>query len=136
MLFSSSSFSGNSSDKLRRISLQNRFNLSDILSKPKLPHIESFCKALKMSWLYKLLDPMNMSPWKILLLSYIEKYGGDKILYLKKEGLESISDKLNLFWFFHPFGLHPQYHNILESLYLSYICFEIPDMTKPVYLQR
>jgi hypothetical protein len=43
-----------------------------------------------MSWLYKLLDPMNMSPWKILLLSYIEKFGGDKILYLKKEGLESI----------------------------------------------
>ena len=41
---------------------------------------------------------MNMSPWKILLLSYIEKYSGDKILYLKKEGLESISDKLNPFW--------------------------------------
>ena len=39
-----------------------------------------------------------MSPWKILLLSYIEKYGGDKILYLKKERLESISDKLNPFW--------------------------------------
>jgi hypothetical protein len=39
----------------------------------KLPHIQSFCKTLKMSWLHKLLDPMNMSPWKILLLSYIEK---------------------------------------------------------------
>ena len=39
----------------------------------KLPHIQSFCKTLKMSWLQKLLDPMNMSPWKILLLSYIEK---------------------------------------------------------------
>jgi hypothetical protein len=31
------------------------------------------------------------------LRSYIEKYGGDKI-YLKKEGLESISNKLNPFW--------------------------------------
>ena len=41
---------------------------------------------------------MNMSPWTILLLSYNEKYGGDNILYLKKEGLESISDKLNPFW--------------------------------------
>jgi hypothetical protein len=61
-----------------------------------LPHIESFCKVLKMSWLYKLLDPVNMSPWKILHLSYIEKYGGDKILYLKKEGLESISNKLKI----------------------------------------
>jgi hypothetical protein len=51
-----------------------------------------------MSWLYKLLDPMNMFPWTILLLSYIKKLGGDKIIYLKKEGLESISDKLNPFW--------------------------------------
>ena len=45
----------------------------------------------------ELLDPMNMSEWKILLLSYTGKYGGDKILYLKKEGLESKSDKLNPF---------------------------------------
>ena len=41
---------------------------------------------------------MHMSPWTILLLSYIETYGGDNILYLKKEGLESISNKLNPFW--------------------------------------
>ena len=51
-----------------------------------------------MSWPYKLLDPRNMSPWTILLQSYIEKYGGDKILYFKKWGLESISDKINPFW--------------------------------------
>jgi hypothetical protein len=55
----------------------------------KLPHIESFCRALKMSWLLRLLDPMNMFSCKMLLLSYmyIEKYWRDKILYLKKEGL-------------------------------------------------
>ena len=41
---------------------------------------------------------MNMLPWTILLLGYIKKYGGDKILYLKKEGLENLSDKLNPFW--------------------------------------
>jgi hypothetical protein len=40
-----------------------------------------------------------LSEWNILLLSYTGKYGGDKkILYIKKEGLESISDKLNPFW--------------------------------------
>ena len=39
-----------------------------------------------------------MSPWTILLLSDKEKYGGDKILWSKKEGLESISNKLNPFW--------------------------------------
>jgi hypothetical protein len=38
--------------------------------------------------------------------------------------------------FFISLGLHPQYHNILESLYLSYIYFEIPDIAKTVYLQR
>ena len=36
---------------------------------------------------------MNMPPRKIVLL-YIEKYGGNKILYLKRDGLERISDKL------------------------------------------
>ena len=41
---------------------------------------------------------MNMFPWTILLLSYIGKYGGDKIVYLKKEGLETLSDKLNQSW--------------------------------------
>jgi hypothetical protein len=33
----------------------------------KLPHIESYCYALKMSWIQKLLDPMNHSQWKLLL---------------------------------------------------------------------
>jgi hypothetical protein len=36
---------------------------------------------------------MNMLPRKIVLL-YIEKYGGNKILCLKRDGLERISDKL------------------------------------------
>ena len=40
---------------------------------------------------------MNMSHWKMLLLCYIENYCGDKVLYLKSYGLESISDKLNPF---------------------------------------
>ena len=51
-----------------------------------------------MSWLHKLFDPMNESPWKIVFLSYIEKLGRDQILCLKKEGLASISEKLNPFW--------------------------------------
>jgi hypothetical protein len=72
-------------DKINRNVIINNYEEGGL----KLPHIESFCKALKMSWLLRLLDLMNMSPCKMLLLSYmyIEKYGGDKILYLKKEGL-------------------------------------------------
>jgi hypothetical protein len=34
----------------------------------------------------------------LIPLLHIEKYGGDKILYLTKEGLASISEKLNPFW--------------------------------------
>jgi hypothetical protein len=39
-----------------------------------------------------------MSPLNILFLSYIEKYGGDQILYLEKESLKSNADMLNPFW--------------------------------------
>jgi hypothetical protein len=50
-----------------------------------------------MFWLYVLLEAMNRSHWKILLLCYIENYCWDKVLYLKRYGLESVSDKLNPF---------------------------------------
>jgi hypothetical protein len=59
-----------------------------------MPNIQSFYKALKMSWLHKLLDLLNHSPWKVLLLCSIQKWGGSNILYLSKEGLE----KVNPFW--------------------------------------
>ena len=48
-------------DKIKRNVIINNYEEGGL----KLPHIESFCKALKMSWLHKLLDPMNMSPWRI-----------------------------------------------------------------------
>ena len=51
----------------------------------KLPHIESYCYALKMSWIQKLLKPMNHSQWKLLLL---DKIGGDKVWLLKKVGIQ------------------------------------------------
>jgi hypothetical protein len=40
-----------------------------------MPNIQSFYKALKMSWLHKLLDPFNHSPWKALLLGSMQKWG-------------------------------------------------------------
>ena len=66
-----------------------------------MPNIQSFNKALKMSWLHKLLDPFNHSPWKVLLLGSMQKWGGrggSNILYLSKEGLEKIAEKVNPFW--------------------------------------
>ena len=45
----------------------------------KMQHIQSLYKALEMSWLHKLLDPFNHSPWKVLLLGSIQKWGGSNI---------------------------------------------------------
>ena len=64
----------------------------------KLPHIESFCYALKLSWIPKLLDPMNHYQWKLLLLDKIENIEGDKVwLILKKVGIQKISTNFNPF---------------------------------------
>jgi hypothetical protein len=46
--------------------------------------MESFDKALKMSWLHKLLDTFNNSPWKLRLLGDMHKWGESNILYLSK----------------------------------------------------
>ena len=89
----------------------------------QVPHIPSFCAALKISWLKKIMDINYISPWKTLLLdtlerydgdkimdiNYIapwktllldtlERYGGDKILYLTSEGILMSLDNFNPFW--------------------------------------
>lgn len=64
----------------------------------RVPHIVSFCHALKMCWMKKLLDPLNSSPWKTLFRDKIETYGGNKIFKKKREGLLRISNSLNIFW--------------------------------------
>ena len=81
-------------DKITRNVLINEYEEGGI----KMPHIESFCYALKMSWIHKLLDPLNHSPWKVLLLNSLQKFGGDRILYLGREGMECLARKLNPFW--------------------------------------
>ena len=55
----------------------------------KLPHIESYWYALKMSWIQKLLNPMNHSQWKLLLIDKTEKtMGVTKYGYSKKSELK------------------------------------------------
>jgi hypothetical protein len=81
-------------DKIKRSVIINEYEEGEL----KIPHIQSFNKALKMSWLHKLLDPFNHSPSKVLLLDYIRKWGGSNISYLSKEGLEKIAEKVNPFW--------------------------------------
>ena len=80
-------------DKIKRSIIINEYEEGGI----KMPNIQSFFKALKLSWLHKLLDPFNHSPWKVLLLGSIQKWGGSNILYLSKEGLDKIAEKVNPF---------------------------------------
>ena len=51
-----------------------------------------------MPWIKKYIDPLNFSPWKILLIDSLEKGGEDNILLLGKEGLDTVASTLNPFW--------------------------------------
>ena len=51
-------------DKIKRYVRVNEYEEWGL----KRPHIQSFNKALIMSWLHKLLDTFNHSPWKLRLL--------------------------------------------------------------------
>ena len=61
-------------------------------------YIKLFCQALKMTWIKKYIDPLIFSPWKILLIDSLEKWGEDNILLLGKEGLSRVTSTLNPFW--------------------------------------
>ena len=67
-------------DKIKRYVIINEYEEGGL----KSPHIQSFNKALKMSWLHKLLDTFNHSPRKLRLLGDMQKWGGSNILYLNK----------------------------------------------------
>lgn len=84
----------NKTDKIKRnimINTKEKGGLS-------VPHVNSFSKALKLSWVKKILDANNHAPWKILLTDNLEKWGNEKIWFLKKEGLQKISYSFNDFW--------------------------------------
>ena len=42
--------------------------------------------------------PFKFFSWKILLIDSLEKWGGDKILLLGKEGLDTVASTSNPFW--------------------------------------
>ena len=60
----------------------------------KMPHIQSFESALKMTWIKKLLNPEYSAPWKTLLLPKLEELGGDKFWLLNREGLLKLKTSL------------------------------------------
>ena len=46
----------------------------------------------------KLLNPEKIAPWKTLVLNNMEGLSGNKIWYLRKEGLKNTFNKMNSFW--------------------------------------
>jgi hypothetical protein len=49
-------------NKIKRDIIENDYAAGGL----KVPHFLSFCKAWKMSWIHKLINPLYMSPWKTL----------------------------------------------------------------------
>jgi hypothetical protein len=48
-------------DKIKRSTLICDYSNGGL----KMPHIQSFIHALKVSWIKKIVDPMNQGPWKV-----------------------------------------------------------------------
>jgi hypothetical protein len=63
----------------------------------KVPHVQSFCYSLKITWIKQLLDDLKFDDWKLLFNTGMEKYGGN-IIWLAKESNPSFLKKLNPFW--------------------------------------
>ena len=60
-------------------------------------HLESFSNSLKIIWIKKLLDNLNISSWKTLFLSTVELEGGNHIWYGNLH-TKRILERVNPFW--------------------------------------
>ena len=99
-------------DKIKRSVMINNKDEGGL----QVPHIPSFCAALKTAWLKKILNVNYFAAWKTLLIDTLEAFGGDKVLYLSKEGIFTIQNNLNTFWI-----------NVFEA----WAKFELPPPTTP-----
>ena len=63
-----------------------------------LPHIKSFCHALKLSWMKRLIDVSNSSPWKVLFVDKIEKIGGENFWFFHNFRSDKVMKHLTPFW--------------------------------------
>ena len=84
---------GNKRDKIKRTVMINTKENGGF----KFPHILSFCNSQKISWIKRLHDLTNISEWKVLFCSNMEKYGGNYI-WLCKNNNRKILNSLNPFW--------------------------------------
>jgi hypothetical protein len=62
-----------------------------------MPHILSFCHALKFSWVKKLLDQLHHAGWKSLFLDKVKNLGGDFWMF-SKPALNKLQNRCPKFW--------------------------------------
>ena len=64
---------GRGGDKVKRTVMMNSLEDGGL----RVPHVLSFCKALKFVWIQKLLNPNDLPAWKLLNLENFQIFGGN-----------------------------------------------------------
>ena len=63
-----------------------------------VPNLEIFSRTIKIIWLKKLLDDNDTSPWKMLILSKLNQYGGNYVWHCEIKQITQLIHTLNPFW--------------------------------------
>nr|XP_054755365.1 uncharacterized protein LOC129261325 [Lytechinus pictus] len=83
----------NKKDRIKRKILYNDIGDGGL----KMIHTETFCQALKIAWVKRILDKENEGNWKMLFYINMNKIGGDYILQCNFTG-KDLDKRLNNFW--------------------------------------
>lgn len=83
----------NKNEKIRRTTLYNIYENGGL----RMVNIRYFCMSQKITWIKKLMDDLNFSDWKTLLLSDITKHGGNYIWFCRNQQ-PNFKQSLNPFW--------------------------------------
>lgn len=83
----------NKPDKIKRSTLFNTYENGGF----KMPNIKIFCQAQKIIWVKKILDDQLILDWKTLLISDLERNGGNYI-WLTQHTDAAILKNINPFW--------------------------------------
>jgi len=83
-------------DKVKRNVMYSAYDEGGL----KVPHIPSFIKSLKLIWIKKLINPLDFSPWKILIIDKLDKIGGHNIWNSSSNQLLWLAENkiTNSFW--------------------------------------
>ena len=83
-------------DRIRRITMYDEYKNGGL----KMMHIQSFCQALKVSWVKRLLDEegTGVKKWKLFANFFLNKCGGNLIFKGNFRAQDCTSLTSNIFW--------------------------------------